>query len=290
MKSILRGGFLWIAAAVVLIGAAVWFVSGGGESDGVVRGRELRARKIADAKAAKKAAKRVGLRKAKDEKVAAKVAPVKPSFREDIDDESKLTGKMREIFTELQAALDAEDKKTVFALVRKLQAMDEWPDDIPRAVKLKALDSLAWFGSEGMAEAVGFLADADPEVTSTAIEKFDEMLSDCEGGDRAVSSILKQLSKVVHDADALDSFYMELNNMRPTVKAETVLAVLDSGNKDAISVMNENLEFIFSDAEVDYEIMTRKDVEQYLKDAEQAYKDDPEKARDDEEFYGAQAN
>ena len=77
---------------------------------------------------------------------------------------------------------------------------------------------------------------------------------------------------------------MEMNNMRDTVKAQTALNIYDSQNKEAISVLEENLELIFGDA--DYEVKTREDVEKFLKDAEQAYKDDPEKAADDEEFYG----
>ena len=64
--------------------------------------------------------------------------------------------------------------------------MDEWPDDIPKSIKLKALDALAWFGAAGFAEAVGFLADSDAEVVQSAVEKFEEMLMDstaCEPGE-----------------------------------------------------------------------------------------------------------
>lgn len=218
----------------------------------------------------------------------AKVAEtkVKPDFSEEAGDDSELSEAMKAIFEELQAALDVEDKKRVISLVKKLQTMDEWPDDIPQSVKMKALDALGWFGASGIAEAVGFLADSDTEVVETAIEKFEEMLSDCDLGDVGVASILKQIVKVVHDEDALDTFFMEMNNMRPTVKAQLTLDICDSGNADAIRVLDENMEFIYGDAEVEYEIKTREDVEKYLKDSEQAYADDPEKAQDDEDFYG----
>ena len=208
----------------------------------------------------------------------------KPDFLKEVEEEAKFTDAIKKIFAELQSALDVEDKKKVYSLVRKLQQLDEWPDEIPRSVKLKALDALAWFGSDGFAEAVGFLADSDSEVVQTAIEKFEEMLSDIDMGDVQTSEILKQLTKVVHDRDALDSFFTEMNNMRDTVKAQTALSIYDSGNVDAISVLGENIEFIFSDA--DYEVKTREDVERFLKDAEQAYKDNPEKAQEDEDFYG----
>lgn len=275
-----------LVGTALAIGAAVWYCSLGDDADVIERGRELRSRKISNA--AKKDARQKRKVDAKRIKVATeskRAAPVKPDFSSEIEDESVLTGKMKEIFRDLQDALDENDKKRVFALVHKLQAMDEWPDDIPRSVKLKALDALAWFGAAGFAEAVGFLEDSDTEVVQSAVEKFEEMLMDSsELGDIATSKIIQQITKVVHDKDALDTFFMELNNMRDTVKAETALSILDSGNADAVSVLKENIDFIFDD--FDKEEITRQDIEKFRQDAEQAYKDDPEKLKDDEEFYG----
>lgn len=287
MKSIFRGGFVFFAIAALLIGAAIWYIFGTDESQATAQESVLRSRRIAEkdlAKTGKGASRLPSGKKALKRASVTAVKVEKPDFSLSAAEDAKLTEEMRRIYQDLQQALDDEDKKKVFALVHKLQSMDEWPDGIPQSVKLRALDALAWFGASGMAEAIGFLADGDSEVVNTAIEKFEEMLSDFDLGDRGVSEILSQIVKVVHDKDALDSFYMEMNNMRDTVKAQTALNIFDSGNKDAISVLEENVEFIFGDA--DNEIKTREDVEKFLKDAEQAYKDDPEKAAEDEEFYG----
>lgn len=287
MKSFMRGGYFFLAAAIMVISAAVWYICCDGGPDAPSnRGHELRSRRLADVGKKSPVRKVLGRDKGRRVRNSSKtVVRVKPNISLEVDDEAKLTGEMKAIYAALQQALDAENSKKVFALVQKLQSMDEWPDDIPRSVKLKALDALAWFGASGLSEAVGFLADADPTVIETAIEKYDEMLSDC-NGDTELSKALTGLVKVVHDADALDTFLMSMNEMRPTVRAETALSILSNGTPEAISVMNENIEFIFSDADVDYEIKTRADIEQYLKDAEQTYKDDPEKRLDDEEFYG----
>lgn len=290
MRNFFNNGlsFLLVGAALV-IGTTVWYCNHGGDADVIERGRELRSRKISNV-AKKDAHKRgkVDAKRGKRGKVAAeskRVSPVKPDFSSEIEDESALTGKMKQIFKDLQDALDENDKKQVFALVQKLQAMDEWPDDIPRSVKMKALDALAWFGAEGFAEAAGFLADSDAEVVKSAVEKFEEMLLDSsELGDKATSKIIQQITKVVHDRDALDTFVLELDNMRDTVKAETARSIFESGNQDAIFALKENLEFIFSD--IDKEEITLADIEKFRQDAEQAYKDDPEKAKDDEDFYG----
>lgn len=280
---------LAFGAAAVVIGAAVWFMSGGDEPETASEGRELRSRKIAAAKADRKLRNgRIRDRRQKIEQVEVKAPPVKPDFLADLEEDKKMTAEMKKMFFELQAALDLEDARKVYALVRKLQLMDEWPDGIPRSVKLKALQALSWFGAAGMAEAVGFLADSDPEIRQTTLAEFEKMLADSwDLGDAKLSVVIKEVSKVVHDRDTLDTFYFELNNMRPTVRAETALAIYDSKNPDAISVLNDNLEFAFESAG---EIKTRADVEQYLADAQQDYKDNPAKAAEDEEFYGPSRN
>ena len=283
-KGLRSGTLLLVGSAIAVIGGVVWWFSGGSDSKAESKARELRSRKVVSTASDRKARSDRGRRqRAQAGKSSERRVPVKPDFISDLEADRKLTAEMRKIFFELQAALDLEDAKKVYALVHKLQLMDEWPDGIPREVKLKALQALSWFGASGMAEAVGFLGDSDPEIRQEALSEFEEMLSDWDLGDRGISDILKQVVTVVHDHDALDAFFMELNNMRPTVKAETALAIFDSRNADAISVLEENLGFAF---ESDVEVRTREDVEQYLADAEQAYKDDPELAATDEEFYG----
>ena len=280
-----------IAGAALVIGAAVWRIVADDGPSAAPEARELRSRKIVDAKKTDRKVRsgRIRERRAQAEKVEEKKIPlVKPDFLTDLDEEKKMTAEMKKMFLELQAALDLEDSRKVYALVHKLQLMDEWPDGIPREVKLKALQALSWFGASGMAEAIGFLADSDPEIRQASLEKFEEMLTDWDLGDTGISAIIKQVVKVVHDKDALDAFYFELNNMRPTVKAETVLAIYDSKNPEAISVLKDSMEFIFESA--DGEIKTRADVEAYLENALQVYEDNPEKAADDEEFYGPPKN
>ena len=288
-KGLKAGSLLLVGGTIAAIVAAVWCMSGGGDSDAESEVRELRSRKIASTTAKGKSAKKnLSKRDRHAEKVEVKAPPAKPDFLSDLNEDKKMTAEMKKLFLDLQAALDLDNAKKVYALVHKLQLMDEWPDGIPRSVKMKALQALSWFGAAGMAEAVGFLADKDPEIRQESLSKFEEMLSDWDLGDTGVSSILKQVVKVVHERDALDGFLNEMSNMRPTVKAETALAIYDSKNPEAISILNENLDFFFeSDSGV---VKDRADVEAYLENALQVYEDNPEKAADDEEFYGPPKN
>ena len=285
----LSGRGVLVASALIvaaIVAGTVWLLPHGGSAPDS-GARELRSRKIADAKAKKSGlqAKRIRGEKAVKAGTTEKVRVAKPDFLAEADEMTRLTAEMKKMFLDLQAALDLNDAKKVYALVHKLQLMDEWPDGIPRSVKLKALQALSWFGAAGMAEAVGFLADSDPQVQQTTMDKFSEMMSDWDLGDTGVSEIIKQVVKVVHDKDALDSFYMELGNMRDTVKAETALAIYDSKNADAISALEDSMDFYFDSGE-NGGLKGRELVEKALEDAKQAYKDHPEKEAEDEEFYG----
>ena len=287
MKRLLRLPALLIGAAIVVIAAAVWCLSGSDSSGEAEDRQTLRSRKIVDRKA-RKGNGLARLRKDRDGKKTAKkvnLGKVKPDFLDDPEEIRKLNEEMKKMFLDLQAALDLDDRKKVYALIHKLQLMDEWPDGIPRSVKLKALQALSWFGAEGMAEAIGFLADSDAEIRETAVEQFERMFSDSWGlGDIKLAETMVQAVKVVSDTEALDSFYDQFSNMRDTIKAETALKILDGDNATAAKELESKLEEIFDTEE--YKVKTREDVEKFLKDAQQAYKDDPQRAKDDEEMYG----
>ena len=271
--------FTWIVCLGLLAcgaaGLVIWSTSpadGRRSADGkVLRSRKVLKTGSKDGKAIPKRLKRSDkIPVARSEKVK------KPDITLSSDDAEKLSAEMRKMFEDLQAALDEEKRSHVYSLVHKLQAMDEWPDGIPKSVKLKALDAIAWFGASGAAEAIGFLADSDPEVVQATIEKFEEMLSDFSIGDRATADIIKQVITVVKDADALDTFLCEMNNMRPSVRVDLANSVYGSGNEVAVKVLNENIDFYFGDSDV--EVTGQKDLDAYLK----ANPDDP----DADDFYG----
>ena len=175
----------------------------------------------------------------------------KPSFVLDDDDESNLTEVQRRLIVEIREALDREDKATVLNLVQKMQSSDEWPDGIPKAIKLAAIDALSWFGSSGLPEIAGFLADGDDEVVQTALDKFEEALSDFDLSDFERAEILIQAAKIVTDADAMDSMLFELNNMRHSVAVDTIKEMMVSGSEATKSVLPDNIEFYTGEEGID---------------------------------------
>lgn len=163
--------------------------------------------------------------------------------------------------------------------------MDEWPDGIPAALHKAAIAALRWFGSKAAPELVGFLGSADSEVYGDALDAMMDALSDFDIGDSERSSLLLGYLKVVKDADAISMMLFELNNMRPTVRAETALSIFESGNEVAINALMEELGFYFGDIDL-VEVTDKASLEKYLESARQMYKDDPDLAESDNGLYG----
>lgn len=199
---------------------------------------------------------------------------VKPTFELEEEEEAKLTEIQKVLLAEIRKALDEENKKEVLKLVQQLQRSNEWPDGIPKAIKMAAIDALGWFGSSCLPEIVGFLADADPEIVEAAIERYEEALSDIELSDRERAQILIGAAKVIRDPEIMDQFMFELNDMRNSVAIDTIKQILALGSDSLKGVLTENIEFFTGEEGLD----SPEKLDAWLKE-------NPD-GEDDEEFYG----
>ena len=198
----------------------------------------------------------------------------RPRFELDEDDEAMLNEEQRRTINAIRAALDNDDRKEVLRLVQMLQKSEEWPDGIPKSIKMAAIEALGWFGSSCLPELAGFLGDSDEEVVQSAIERYEEMLSDFDLSDRERAEILVQASKVIQDSDAMDSMLFELNNMRHSVAIEAIKRLMAEGGAATQSVLPENVEMYTGEESMD----TPEKLDKWLKE-------NPDD-EDDEEFYG----
>ena len=203
-----------------------------------------------------------------------KVKREKPAFVLDDDDETKLTAVQRRLIEAIRAALDENNKKEVLKLVQRLQKSPEWPDGIPKSIKMAAIEALGWFGPSCLPELAGFLADGDSEVVQSAIDKYSEMLADVELSDYERSDILVAASKIIDDPDAIDSMLFELNNMRHSVAVDTIKKLMAEGNAATKSVLPDIVEFFTGEENMD----TPAKLDEWLKQ-------NPDD-EGDEEFYG----
>lgn len=267
------------AAAVVAV-----YLSKSGKGDGDPSADETVVVRAGDGKgeAKPKANRRPKKIRPASEKKISENGPAKPDFTIDSEIDEAMSDEFKALYEALRLAFEAEDMAKVKALVKKLREMPEWPDGVPRKVKLAALEALTWFGAECLGDALQFLTDKDIEITEAALEAYEDMFMDLEIGDRALADIITQLAPFVHNTDALELFFEQMSEMRNSVKVQTALAIWDCGNKDALEVLKENLDSIFDDNDADYDITTREDIVKYGED-------NPDD-EDDEETYGPPSN
>lgn len=179
-----------------------------------------------------------------EQEIAKKRNRLKPKFVIDDDDESKLNAEQRKTIEAIRAALDENNKARVLKLVQGLQASDEWPDGIPKSIKMAAIEALGWFGSSCLPEIAGFLGDSDKDVVASATEQLEEALSDFDLSDRERADMLIQLSKIINDSDTMDSMLSELCNMRHSVAVETIKTLMKDGNAVTQQLLPETVEFL----------------------------------------------
>lgn len=196
----------------------------------------------------------------------------KPNFALDAQDESALTDEQHKLIDAIRLALEEERLMALIDLVKQLQASDEWPDGIPVPIRKAAIDALAWFGKDGLPEVIGFMADSDPEILETAIEAFDDGLQDA-NGDAELSMLVITACQAVNDADAIESFLMELGEMRNSVAVETIKAIAEKGTQAAKEALQEAIDDFTCE-----EGITLETLDAWLKD----HPDDP----DDEDVHG----
>jgi len=215
-----------------------------------------------------------------------KAPRARPDFSiADEDDEVMKSPQFRALLEEIRAAYDANSRRRIVDVVRRMQKSSEWPDGIPASLHKAAINALRWFGGSVAAELFGYLGSSDAEVVADAMDAVMDTISDFSISDYERSALMLGCVKTIKDADALDTMMMELGNMRPTVRAMTGIGIVNSGNAVAAEVLGENLEFYFDDFD-GLEVVKPGDLQAYLKRAEKAYADDPELAEYDEAFYG----
>lgn len=202
------------------------------------------------------------------------VARQPPKFEIESADEEKLSVLQRKLLEEIRAALRDDDYKTLMRLVHKMQTSDEWPDGVPNSIKKAALEALGWYGSKCLAEIVPFLADSNPEIVADAVSQWEDAIAECDS-DREISAQVKLASRVVVEADSVESILSEVMNMRHSVAVETFKDVLANGNEAAKAKVIEQI----ADYTDDSTITTVEQLDEWL----EKNPDDP----GDEEMYGS---
>lgn len=284
----LNSGALIIALTAVLIGLGLWFVLSDGDSARSEENETLRySRKgIREAKGREQKKARVLRVRKESQRIDSMSVAERPKL-DDLD-ESDLSDLEKAVLAQIRAALDSNNLKALRrALARFSQAKSRGGlgGDIPKVLRQHAVTALGWFGGAAAADLVEFMADVDPEIEEDAFSQFELALDDWSMGDRERSDILITALKALTDTERIDSLMMNLNNMRNSVKSDTILTILETGSDASKSVMREQYEF-YTDSVIEEEGVVVNDdkIKENINNWKVSNPDDP----GDEEFYGPQ--
>lgn len=162
---------------------------------------------------------------------------------DDVEEED-LTELQKGVLAELQKALDDNDLRKVRKVLAKFVAKVEnggLGGDVPKCMRMRAVEALGWFGKDAAIDVMEYMADADEDVASDARNAFEQALQDCEMGDAQRSALVKAAMQAINDGEQIDSLLSQLNDMRNSVKVQTIESILDAGTEMAKQKMQEQL-------------------------------------------------
>lgn len=180
---------------------------------------------------------------------------------------TEMSKAVRELLDRLGRVQAKFDKKGTLNTVRQLLAMMARGEAVSSYAKIQAIEALKFAGGgilESLPEFVQLAADADPEVSQASLAAIQEMLWDFDTTPRQIADAIAQLVKLTDDPMVLQPFIFEMVDMPSSLKVETSLVILDSGNNAAVEALGDNMAFVYDD--FTGAIKTRQDIVQYGKD------------------------
>lgn len=140
------------------------------------------------------------------------------------------------VIRELNELVDAGKLADLIAFVHRISNSPQslfGEASAPFAVKRALLSALSNFGSAGAVEMVGFLADADPAVVAEASTLLQQTMQSSRMSDREIAALVVAASLVVHDAEVLQPYMLDIAVMRPTVALNVCQAISETGTVEA---------------------------------------------------------
>lgn len=217
--------------AITLILVAVAFFLISGTWTGTLTGREKEERFTQKTRLTKKT---------HDKKLPVRVASEKDVVPRLSETEEAISAKDQRVVDEIQSALDDES----FDAVKRLAAMSQ--NSSTAEVRQKAVDALEWFGEQALPELVPFLADADEDVRSSAMNAVEQALMQIEDeGEKARHIESLAMVKGACNESGLAMLSGQLNSLSDsTIAVATAVRIITSNaNPSAVNEMKEVYRF-----------------------------------------------
>lgn len=157
------------------------------------------------------------------------------------DNDSELSAEDQRRIDEIQTALDDEKLSDVKSLAEKLI------DHPSAAVRQKAVEALQWFGAKALGTLTPYLADADEDVRTTAMDAVEQSLLQMED-EKAKLDYIESLFQIrgACDTDGLTMLEGQLKGFSDelSVIGSAVRVIEANRNPDAVQAMKDVYEFV----------------------------------------------
>ena len=236
-KILIGGGVLALAAGLALwLGRGAFTDAGASDTAADRQGRQIgEAASRTSAKSARPA------RIAEARPTAQGSASSATSEAEASDNDSELSAEDERRINEIQTALDEEKLSDVKILAEKLI------DHPSAAVRQKAVEALQWFGAKALDTLTPYLADADEDVRTTAMDAVEQSLLQMED-EKAKLDYIESLFQVrgACDEDGLAMLGGQLKGLSDGAAVVAAAVRVIEANRDpaAAKEMREVYEFV----------------------------------------------
>ena len=236
-KILIGGGVLALAAGVALwLGRGAFTDAGASDTAADRQGRQ-----IGEAASRTSAKPTRPARIAEARPTAQGSASSASSEAEASDNDSELSAEDERRIDEIQTALDEEKLSDVKSLAEKLI------DHPSAAVRQKAVEALQWFGAKALDTLTPYLADADEDVRTTAMDAVEQSLLQMED-EKAKLNYIESLFQIrgACDTDGLAMLGGQLKGLSDGAAVVAAAVRVIEANRDpaAAKEMREVYEFV----------------------------------------------
>ena len=250
-----------IAAAALVAGLAVFFARRGEPSGvDVKRGDSpSRAPRIASAAPVRKARAANGAAAAPRRAAPIGAARPKPqlNFAADDGEDDGRTPQERALAARIEKALDDESLEAAVACAG--EALKCGVAEIRRSM----VETLGWFGEKALPELAPFMADADEDVRTSALDEWTMALANIEDEGYKIR-VVELAMGALNSEDALEDIANEYIGVDEKLAVESLARIIaGDGTKEGIAKAKETYEFVTGEEWTDAEAAARWVAEEY---------------------------
>jgi len=146
-------------------------------------------------------------------------------------------GKDRELAKKMDDCFWDDDMEGVLVAARAAA------DSSNVELREKAIERLAWYDVDGLADLVAFLADPDEKLAAKAVAAWTDGLVKIDD-DEERANIVRKMATVLRNESAISSMLVTTGNASDLATMQIIVDVIDTGTEEAMAAARDYYEFM----------------------------------------------